>query len=87
MGISVEWTKHLKDDESKESFIATLRNSTTALGRLLDIVEEDEKNLVKSSTADYDSPSWAFLSAHKNGELAYLRKLKQRLLFIRGNND
>jgi hypothetical protein len=83
--LSVEWTKGL-DQKAKESLEQTIRNSTTALTRLLEIVEEREAELTRKecSVDDYDTPNWAVRQAHRNGERSQLRKLKDLLSFMKG---
>lgn len=75
-----EWTKHLKTPEEKEKWAKTVFASKEVLDYLNKLLEEKEKYLDRSEMdiAVYDTPSWAYRQAHKNGNresLHYLRKL------------
>lgn len=63
------WTKHLKTEDEKQAFANQFRNSVDVLERLNELLDEEIDNLDRSelTTKTYDSPSWAFLQAHKNG--------------------
>jgi hypothetical protein len=71
------WTQHLNTQEEREEFKKTILGSTKVLDRLREIlynkVYTQESNL---PTADYDSPSWAYKQADRNG---YLRAHKELL--------
>lgn len=75
-----EWTKHLKDPESKSKFEKTIIASVEVLDRLKEVIKEKEDALDRSETniSVYDTPSWAERQAHKNGNreaFAFLKKL------------
>jgi hypothetical protein len=82
--LSIEWTKGL-DDKSKARMEETVRSSTTVLARLLDILDAREAELSRAETVitDYDTPNWSVRQAHRNGERAQLRKLKDLLGFFK----
>lgn len=84
--LPLAWTKHLSDPKAKENLELSIRNSTSALGRLYQILEDEERALENSSLTikDFDDPSWAFKQAYKNGEKARLKKLKELIDFIKG---
>lgn len=65
--LSLVWTKSFNTQEGKDNFESLLRNSTTVNTRLVDILKEMKQTNAKSLTTDYDSPSWAFKQADKNG--------------------
>lgn len=71
------WTKHLKnDEEAKKRFESTLRNSSTLVSRLVEILKEKDNTVASVTNADYDNPSWAYSQAHRNG---YRQALKDIL--------
>lgn len=75
----IDWTRNLKTDEEKSSFVALLKNSTI-LDRIRELVAERERTIerIDTSTDSYDTPSWAHKQAHLNGrreELTYLKRL------------
>ena len=63
------WTQHLKTAEEKERFKNTLLGSKEVLSRLYDILEEKDKEQLRSelSISAYDNPNWAYRQAHLNG--------------------
>lgn len=84
--LPVVWTKHIKDPGKKQNFESAIRASTTALGRLIEIIEDEERALESSSLTikDFDDPSWAYKQAYKNGEKARLKRIKELIDFIKG---
>lgn len=82
--LSTEWTKHLKDPESKANFELLVRNSVQVLSRLRDMIKEKEDNLNTSDmrSADYDSPSWAYKQADRIGRRSSLNEIDQYLSFL-----
>jgi len=87
MTLSIEWTKHLQNDTAaKEQLELAVRNSTVAINRLLEILEEKKKNLDKSETSifEYENPSWGYKQAHVNGKKASLDEIITLLQFIKG---
>lgn len=87
MTLPIDWTRHLQNDpDAKNQLELTLRNSTVALSRLLEILEEKKLGLQKSMTslAEYDNPSWALKRAHVDGRIADLDETMTLLQFIKG---
>lgn len=82
--LSVDWTKHCKDAEAKANFEQLVRNSTQVLSRLQSIIKERQTNLSseENSSTDFDSPSWAYKQAFRNGKRATLNDLDQLLSFL-----
>lgn len=80
-GLPVDWTKGLDD---KDSFETLVRNSTQVLGRLKEIIEEYESNVVKEEITSkyYDNPAWAYKQAHNNGVRQGLKKVVDLLSFM-----
>lgn len=73
------WTRNLKTVEEKERFENSLRGAKIVLDRLVQILDEEEKDIDFSETSinTYETPNWASKQAHKNGQRAALRKIKQ----------
>lgn len=84
--LSLEWTKGIREADKKQAFEDAVRNSTTALGRLYDILSEREEELLRAecNVSDYDTPNWATRQAHRNGERSQIRKLRDLLAFLKG---
>ena len=84
--LATVWTQGVKEQKQREDFETTVRNSTVALGRLYEILEEQEKSIMSQSSlsSDYSQTDWAFKQAHRNGQLETLRKIKELLEFIKG---
>jgi len=82
--LSLDWVKHLPDDESKKDFEQLVRNTTQVLSRLRSIIEEKEKLLSQSelSMSDFDTPNWAYKQSFRNGKLASLKDIKNLTDFI-----
>lgn len=72
------WTKNIRSDEEKERFQNTLLGSKEVFNRLIDLLDEKEKELDRSNKNlnDYDSPNWAYRQAHKNGYSSALSFIK-----------
>lgn len=81
MKLLSQWSKHLVDKQAKANFESLVGNSTIVLNRLHDILMEEEQALLaeEASTSDYDSPSWAYKQAHRNGKRAALAHIKRLL--------
>lgn len=84
--LPVQWTKHLKDPQSKKKFEDTVRASRTALERLYEILQEKEGTLNRTETTvqDFDQPNWAHKQAFRNGQKASLKEMRELLDFIKG---
>lgn len=81
--LATAWTKTVKDPEKKKGLEDAIRNSTTALGRLKEILTEDDKVLSNSQIMAPDKdPSWALSQAHVAGERLRIKKVLDLLSFI-----
>lgn len=67
--------------EKKADFESYLRNSTIAFDKLKEILEGLDKDTLKTTKADYDSPSWAYRQADQNGYRRALRDVINLLTF------
>lgn len=83
-GISTAWTKNLKTPQEVSEFESTLRRSIFILGRLKSLLKEWQEDLDRQEGRgdDYESPSWAFKQANRNGEKHQLRKTLDLLSFL-----
>ena len=68
------WSSHLSDKQSKEDFEGYVRNSSSLLERLSDILKQKVVTL-SSPRDDYDSPAWACKQADRNGQLRVLNDI------------
>lgn len=66
------WFKNTKTKEEKEARKKELLSYRTAFQALNEILEEEE-----SSAPDYDSPSWAFKQADRNGYNRAIRLVRK----------
>lgn len=73
------WTSHLETDEEKNSFIKHLQGSREILDRLVQLIEDKERDLGSSERTmkAYENPNWAYLQAHKNGYASAMNIIKQ----------
>lgn len=59
------WFKECKSKKQKESVAQVLQSNRESLDRLKEILEPMLKDTTPA--ADYDSPSWAYKQADRNG--------------------
>lgn len=73
------WTKHLKDEPTKEQFRKSVMHSRWILDHLKTLLDEMENDLDKAdqSPKTYESPNWDYRQAHNNGAKQYLRLIKK----------
>lgn len=73
-----QWTKHLSDPVEKAKFVSEVQSCRFIFRRLIEILDDKEKEINNSETSftDYQSPSWAYVQAHKNGYRSCLRHIK-----------
>lgn len=76
--MQTQWFSHLPKDKHEEVKKIVL-GSTKVLDILHNIVYNMSIVESKPSTKDYDSPSWAYLQAHKNGRIEALREIAKLL--------
>lgn len=83
MAIHARWfspSDH-KTDKDKEQFERSIRNGTTALKRLKEIIEVEMKSLELPPISDY-SEGWQFRQADRLGRLRAYKNLMKLLEFI-----
>lgn len=82
--MDTRWFHHLPS-EKQEEFKKLLTNSQTVFTRLLEILEDEERSMLREETTlkDFDNPNWALKQAFRNGDRSRLRRLKDLLNFVR----
>ena len=82
--VHIKWVKHLHSFEEKEKFKLALRNSTFVLRILKNLIEEEKRALTASelNPEDFESHSWAYKQAFRNGERRGLKIVEDLLDFI-----
>jgi hypothetical protein len=85
--LSTEWLKNLPSDKKKD-FELIIRNSTMMAQRILELCNEWEEELdrAEARVSDYDTPSWGFRQAHRNGDRSRIRKLRDLFSFLHGED-
>lgn len=73
--MQTDWYAGLSDEE-KDDIINRVTRSRILLERLETIVDKWILEEEQSSKTDYDSPSWAYRAADKEGYKRALRKIK-----------
>lgn len=80
-GISILWTKNLKEKHEKEEFTALIKTSRRQLDRINEIIEEKEKEIISAMKKDenFVYGAWAEHHAMLIGELKGLSFIKELL--------
>lgn len=83
--LPLPWVRNLKTQEEKDKFEATLRASVTALSRLYDLLEEQERDIINQEATldDFTNTDWAYKQAFRNGQKAHIKDQKSLLQFIK----
>lgn len=81
--LDTRWLRHLKTKEDKENLENIIRNDTQVLGVLEGILQDRLATLETSETKleDYDTASWSFKQAHRNGAKSEIHSLLKLLQF------
>lgn len=76
------WLRNVPEDKH-ESYEQAIRASTIIVRRLKEILRDWEDDLDRADVKinDYDTPSWSFKQAHRNGDRSRIRKLRDLLTF------
>lgn len=82
--ISTQWTKHLKDQISKDSFEMKLRSmySDPVMRRLVELLREKHDINTKARYV-YDDHSWPYRQSHINGQQQLIEELIELLLITK----
>lgn len=83
-GLAVSWTKNTKTPEEKKNLEDAIRNSTTALGRLQELLDDKMEDLFLESLKEkeYDNPAWVHKQAYSNGYAAGIKHVVDLLSFL-----
>lgn len=75
--LSIDWSRN-KTDKEKEAIEFVLRNNVQLVQSILDIIDryEKEEERAEMTLEAYESPSWAYAQADRNGARRALRKVK-----------
>jgi hypothetical protein len=73
--LNTQWSAHIKDPEERKEFEGYIRNSTTLLTRLTDILKQRVEHLECPPKADYDKAGWAYEQADRIGQLRVCKEL------------
>jgi hypothetical protein len=69
MGLAIDWFRKISNQEDKKATEQAIRQAGGVLEILKDLLETRLRSISKTNEDDYDSPSWAYLQAHKNGRI------------------
>lgn len=81
MKIQSIWFKG-KDPKERESIEYILRNNQILLTEFLRILDEYEQEEDVANLNDYDSASWAYKQADRNGAKRAIRKIRTLFKFM-----
>lgn len=72
-----EWTRDCPDDATKQERRDMVKSARPTLDVLRKILRTklEEQEAAAFATSAYDSPSWPYLQADKNGRMALLKDL------------
>ena len=78
MALPIKWFEGLEGPE-KEALDFVLNNNPLLIPRLLDIIDsyEQEELRAERNKSQYESPSWAYTQADRNGALRAYANIKQ----------
>lgn len=81
MPLPLVWVQKISDPDKRKEFESLVRNSTTVLGRLLEIVDDRIAHLDNTVTTqnDFDTPNWDYRQAFRNGQRSAFKYIKDLL--------
>jgi hypothetical protein len=84
--ISEIWLRGIKEPEIRTKFEEAVRFNieSSVTKRLKQILLETKEQVLRQERKQYDTPSWAFEQAHRNGYLEALQLIED-LLTVREN--
>jgi hypothetical protein len=84
VGLPVQWLSHLPQGKERDELENLIRNSTTVLGRLRDIVLKEIEGIEhwEKNPNYYDNPCWSHKQAHMNGQRSSYQDLLRLLSFM-----
>lgn len=81
--LATAWTRAVQDPDKKKDLESLIRNSTTVLGQLRNLLEEEDKALSNSQLQAPDKDaSWALTMAHISGQRLQIKKTLDLLSFF-----
>jgi hypothetical protein len=82
--MDIRWFADLPP-ERQEDFKKLVLNSQVVLGKLSQILDDEERNLDRqeASVEDFNSSAWPYKQAFRNGERSRIRKMRDLLSFVR----
>ena len=75
MALLTKWFKYTKNDQERRELTQTINNSRYILDLLERIIQDEITEEEKTKLDDYNSPSWAYRQADRNGALRVLRQI------------
>jgi len=77
-----EWLRG-KSSKEQEEISTVLRHNTILIKSFLEILDrmEEQEHRQEIQSSDYDSPSWAYKQADRNGAKRALSKIRSLFLF------
>lgn len=73
--MQTQWFSHLKDKQEQDKFKNLILGSQKVLDRLHEICYNVVQSRELTSHMDYDSPSWAYKEADRQGYLRAYREI------------
>ena len=63
------WTKNLATEDQTQNFINSIQGAKIPFDRLIELLNEKRSEIERSmdGVKQYQSPNWAYETAHKNG--------------------
>lgn len=82
MKLSTTWTQGM-DPTRKEAFEKLLRNNSTLVARLHEVLDQWEQDLTAKEITidDFKEPNWANKQAFRNGDKSRIKKVRDLFTF------
>lgn len=76
--MKTDWLRGIPNNNEKEALEYVLKNNHILVKRILELLDQysEEEARQQSSLSQYDSPSWQFLQADRNGAIRALKKVR-----------
>lgn len=78
--MKISWFSHIKDPKDQKNFKEYVKASYSVLERLSQMLEQKKSNVEVCKAEDYNSPSWAYAAADRNGYVRALNEVIQILM-------
>lgn len=73
--LAVEWYQGCKDNQEREDRLRLILAARPALEVLLNILDRHAEAADSPRESDYESPSWQYKLAHRNGRLEEIQNI------------